>query len=730
MKTRIDIIVAMLALLTPVWVHADDVSEGRRIFMEETFGGNGRTCATCHVESLNFRLTPANVAQRFANVAQTFDPLFVAETNINLNTLNVNTAVSFPAGAILTGTSSSGQAVRAKVLTSVTPTSYLVYGGISPAFGAGRSVSDGTRTSKVVSIVRGNLNQLENSKLLRGPSVSPDFPQGRALILENPDGFDQPPVFRKVPHLQNLGATSPFGFDNNLELDEITTRAVRQHFTRTMARREGIDFRLPTAEELRVLAEFMRSLTSMTDPNDTDRSNFARTAAQRRGETAFGPCNACHFDRVFGGRGEDPTQLATGIANLAINGPAPGGDNLPLPPPTDANFGSIRPVGVPGLLNIKNNAPFFHDNSAATLEAAIRFYTTTTFGNSAGARDAGFKAPIQLNDAQVTDLAAFLGSFTQRNYSVEDSTGLDLTRRDFQGRDTVLNFGIRRTDAGGASQTLTVRNISATASVKFNSPACVVRELIGSVSAHFTSNCSQLNGVTLAPGQTRQITVTFDPAAEGVRTPILEILTSETTGVDLFGEGRNSAARVDRFDTDTIAAPPAWQIGFGANDAFRVSGGQLRMTRCTGCRAPNGNILLNDFPLTENFDYSIKGIATADSNDSNDFSVIFNMQDRNNPDRDYYYASFNERADKAGLFMVTLLGGKQLLAPFPATAPGGSSASLYSIRIEKRGSHIRVFNGSTLYADVTEGSFSGGFAGVGSLNDSGRFDDFIVTPLP
>jgi len=729
--------IAVATLLTSSWVMADDISEGRRLFMEETFGGNGRTCATCHVPTLNFRLTPANVAQRFANVAQTFDPLFVAESNINLNTLTVTAAVSFPAGAVLTGSSSSGQSVRAKVLVSLSPTSYLVYGGISPAFGAGRSVSDGTRSTNVVSIVRGNLNTLENSAKLRSPSVSADFLQGRALILENPDGFDQPHVFRKVPHLENLALTGALGFDDNLRLEEITQRAIRQHFPRDMARRDGIDFRMPTAQEQQFLNAFMLSLFSMRDPNELHLSLFARTTAQRRGENAFGGvgCGACHNDAVLANSGEETFILATGVANLPINGPAPSGDNLPLPPPVDANIGSIRPVAIPGLFNAKNHAPFFHNNSVATLEDAVRFYTTDSFGNSPGASQFRSGGPLQITDAQVSDIVAFLNSLTERNYSVEDAFGNDLTRFDSQGREWVLDFGIRRPDAGGVSKTLTVRNTSTTASVKFNSPVCEVRDMIGNISPHFRDTCSQLAGVTLGPGQTRQITITFDPTAEGLRESILEILGSQPTGVNLVGEGRNGVSRVDRFDTDTLGVPPGWRIlRSSAANPFVARDGQLRMTRCTGCVVPNGNILVNIFEVPENFDYHVKGIATQDGNDSNDFSVIFNLVDEFSPSdpanaNHYYYASFNERQDKAGLFIVDR-GIKTLLAPFPATAPGGSSASLYSIKIEKRGPSIRVFNNGVLYADVIDASLSGGVVGVGSLNDSGRFDDFVITPLP
>ena len=40
------------------------VARGERIFFEETFEGNGRTCGTCHRAEDNFGLTPAFIATR------------------------------------------------------------------------------------------------------------------------------------------------------------------------------------------------------------------------------------------------------------------------------------------------------------------------------------------------------------------------------------------------------------------------------------------------------------------------------------------------------------------------------------------------------------------------------------------------------------------------------------------------------------------------------------------
>src|SRR5262249_49910352 len=50
--------------------------------------------------------------------------------------------------------------------------------------------------------------------------------------------------------------------------------------------------------------------------------------------------------------------------------------------------------------------PFFHDNAVQTIEEAIAFYTSDTFTNSPGARDAG--GPIDLSPTQITEIAAFL----------------------------------------------------------------------------------------------------------------------------------------------------------------------------------------------------------------------------------------------------------------------------------------------------------------------------------
>jgi cytochrome c peroxidase len=60
--------------LRAVTLSAAQNSEGQQLFDHETFGGNGRTCRTCH-SSASGTISPEEVAKRLA--ANPSDPLFV-----------------------------------------------------------------------------------------------------------------------------------------------------------------------------------------------------------------------------------------------------------------------------------------------------------------------------------------------------------------------------------------------------------------------------------------------------------------------------------------------------------------------------------------------------------------------------------------------------------------------------------------------------------------------------
>ncbi len=293
----------------------DLVADGARLFFEETFDGNGRTCGTCHPAANAFTLSP-----QFIATLRDDDPLFVAEQKPEL---------------------------------------------------AG----------------------LENPGLLRS----------RALILENVDGFDQPPVFRGVPHIFDEGFTAPYGWSGSLpSLRDFTIRAVTQHFPRTLNRVAGVDFRLPTDDELTAIVAFMTSTLLPADGN-FDVDALLTTEPQRRGFARFlsAGCEICHTLPLL------TSNLAfdTGVTKQPIDTVPPPECDPPCPPLGPLEAGGSRAFDVPTLFGLRRTAPYFHDDSAASIRDAVAFYGGPQFNASPGAAFAG---PISLTDGDIDDIAAFL----------------------------------------------------------------------------------------------------------------------------------------------------------------------------------------------------------------------------------------------------------------------------------------------------------------------------------
>jgi hypothetical protein len=306
------------------------VARGAQLFFNETFGGNGRTCGTCHRAEESLTITPA-----FIKTLPQSDPLFVAENN--------------------------------------------------PA-----------------------LAKLEDSQLLRS----------RALILENLDGFDDPThkfVMRGVPHTLSLGLTNGItnvfngsppdhrlgwsgdGGPGRSSLHEFTFGAIMQHFTKTLNRKPGVDFRVPTQEELDALEAF-QLFTGRQAPKDfTVSDDFqpqvpSDLRAQNGQNLFFGTgCTFCHSD-VFGF--DSSQNFDTGVANLTPNLP----DDDGFLSPGDRTF------NVPPLVEAADTPPFFHNNAIDTIEDAVGFYFSPTFQAS----PSSFFIFNQLDTAQQGDIAAFL----------------------------------------------------------------------------------------------------------------------------------------------------------------------------------------------------------------------------------------------------------------------------------------------------------------------------------
>lgn len=357
-------------IVPPGYPDAALINAGRELFFNETFDGNGRTCGTCHPETNNLTLDP-----RFIASLPDDDPLFIAER-----------------------------------------------GGSNPL-----------------------AHDFEKPELMREVG----------LILENTNGFDDLGnnfTLRSVPHLLALrtslsaptggndGTTLPpdqrtgWGgdgapVDQNLpgpllgRLQDFIVGAIRQHFTRTLNREAGVDFRLPDEYEVSAITAFMLSLGRQTEFDDFTQIHMRDKRAERGRLNYLGvglangiPCNACHFN---GGANTDPdfdfpasvTPPAFESSNRSF---APRVEELIDQPgdivaaqdnPFDDGFGHGTSLfNVPTVIEAADTGPFFHANQIDTVEGLVSFYATQRH-----LRNGEVLPPIVgLNGSQVANVAAFL----------------------------------------------------------------------------------------------------------------------------------------------------------------------------------------------------------------------------------------------------------------------------------------------------------------------------------
>jgi len=362
------------------------VVQGREVFLQEKFDGNGRTCGTCHVESNNFTIDPEFISTLPGN-----DPLFVAETNPALAGLE-NPKLMRDFGLILVNAD-----------------------GFAP---------ERNFTLRAVQ----NIQALSNSMTRPDPTLEADFTSKG----ENPD----PP--------ERLG----WGNDG-APLRDFALVAITQHAPKTLHRQRGIDFRVPTDEELDALVAYqlalgrqedfdLRSLELESTLAKTGKALYLDTGTV--GEPGHKNCNACHFN-------------AGGTAAFALNSSKPLDAILPphgnvaaptkvneiplalsLGLPPDGGFGQIfltifksfgntqelgPPIGTvqaeefnsPPVVESGDTGPFFHNHTVPDLESAVAFYGSPAFQTglfSIGRRLIPITISQDPNDPEVQAIAAFL----------------------------------------------------------------------------------------------------------------------------------------------------------------------------------------------------------------------------------------------------------------------------------------------------------------------------------
>lgn len=269
----------------------------------------------------------------------------------------------------------------------------------------------------------------------QNPDLSENFENPRlmrqfGLILENLDGFgdlESRFVMRGVPHTLGLTQTvdsvqgprtgwSGDGAPGDGTLRAFATGAVIQHFTKTLNRVPGVDFRLPTDEELDALEAFQLTLgrqEELTLPLPL------KDEVVHRGQAIFlddglGKCNLCHANAganaIIAGQNLGNANFDTGVETLPDQPASLVGETIPPDDgfgiPGDATF------NTPSLVEAADSPPFFHNNAIDTIEGAVAFYNGDAFNDSPAGQVLASTDPngvgIRLDATQVEAVAAFL----------------------------------------------------------------------------------------------------------------------------------------------------------------------------------------------------------------------------------------------------------------------------------------------------------------------------------
>jgi cytochrome c peroxidase len=365
-------------------VQADEtIQEGRRLFDHETFGGNGRTCSTCHMPG-NGTITVEAVAERLAEGEE--DPLFlhdglddgIAGTGRIAAHATIRIELELPPNVTL----ASDPTRRTIVVNRGVPTTMnapALDGGPLAAFMY--DLRDADLQAQALGAIRGHaLNTIE-----------PTQEQLDAIaVFQQTDGR-----FFSSSALQAFANGGP-----PPELPE----------GRTSSEKRGRLFFIDTPSapgQKQGACAFCHSGPMLNAANQFAFPDFrspegvkVNTALVSEANTLGNPTYTFLVDNGSG----DVRTVTTPDPGVLLTVPRTPHLNAFLPPPFaihPANFTGF--FKVPSLWGLKHTPPYFHDNSAKTLRDVVDHYGDVFFGvfTIGGER-------ITLTEQDREDIVAFL----------------------------------------------------------------------------------------------------------------------------------------------------------------------------------------------------------------------------------------------------------------------------------------------------------------------------------
>ena len=328
------------------------VGDGADLFFRGTFGGNGRTCGTCHPPEKNQEIGPDFIA-----TLPSTDPLFVAEFS-----------------------------------TSQGGVPGLERPALMRGFGLILENIDGAEDPTVKLTMRG----VPHSLSLATSILSPDSPGVEPVERTGWSGDGAP-----------MGGALRF-FPAGAVFQHFTKDLRRQEGLDFTAPTET------ELDSMEAFMLSVGRLNELDLPNVSLSDAGAESGRLLFLDNNAGKCNNCHFNAGGNIAPGTNNNFDTGVedrvhpARAVEDFPHDGGLGL-TPNDCDGDgfddcFGD-RTFNTAPLVEAADTGPFFHNNVISLLEDAIRFYTTAAFAKSPSGQ---FLGPIVLNQQEIVDIAAFL----------------------------------------------------------------------------------------------------------------------------------------------------------------------------------------------------------------------------------------------------------------------------------------------------------------------------------
>jgi cytochrome c peroxidase len=319
------------------------VSEGKKLFEQETFGGNGRTCRTCHSVQTG-TVSPEDAEQRFATHPD--DPLFRADGSDD-------------------GLGNGTTRIRrdATIMMHITLHARIQMGDGSTIMDVPRGIPTTLNSPALDPVIMLDGRQLTLQDQANGAIL--DHAQGFAPSAAQTDrikAFELTNEFFTSPDMIKLART---GADPGLPRGNTESEKRGRRFFEDV-----VDF-----------TDFKHGLCAGCHAgpllNETNLASLilfeipVGTRFQNIGVSFFNdaklPLQEFVFDKGLPG---ERHVWSTDIGRSAITGVTDKEDK------TASNFEAFK---IPQLRGIKDTAPYFHDNSAKTLEDVMNHYARIFF---------------------------------------------------------------------------------------------------------------------------------------------------------------------------------------------------------------------------------------------------------------------------------------------------------------------------------------------------------------